>query len=316
MKRLAIVAVVALLCLSVKGYAQTHEAKQTQASKQPAAPVPTVAAKEDHGQPLKEESEKHVNADVRVVQTPEKDGYDHAAFWANIALVLVGIGGICVAIATLFKIKNQAEEMRLQRVAMEDSLKAINRQADLMERQANIAEKTLVLQLRPRIIVRGGSVTNLNEDPLLNGDPPGTPASGEVHFVVVNIGGTPARITNCGAVVKTSTQLSTPLMDGATQFGERILQSGEAWPCNITLEESTTLTVSSAIDEWVEAQPPLFGAKRPAISVNPSPAINFIGLIVYMDDLGIKRTTSFFRLFDPSKRRFVLRSDPEAEYSD
>lgn len=54
----------------------------------------------------------------------------------NIALVVIGFGGVLAAILTLRKIKVQADEMRLQRIAMETTLQTINRQADLMEQQA------------------------------------------------------------------------------------------------------------------------------------------------------------------------------------
>ncbi len=57
----------------------------------------------------------------------------------NIGLVLVGIAGVCAAVATLNKIRVQSDEMRLQRIAMQDSLEAIKRQADLMKEQINLS---------------------------------------------------------------------------------------------------------------------------------------------------------------------------------
>ena len=57
----------------------------------------------------------------------------------NVSLAVVGFAGIGVAVFTLLKVKTQADEMKLQRQAMEDTLTEIRRQADLMEAQVKDA---------------------------------------------------------------------------------------------------------------------------------------------------------------------------------
>jgi hypothetical protein len=52
---------------------------------------------------------EHVDADVRIVSSPGKDSYDKAAFWATIALALVGFVGIGVGIRTLRILKRQTK---------------------------------------------------------------------------------------------------------------------------------------------------------------------------------------------------------------
>jgi hypothetical protein len=63
--------------------------------------------------------------------------------YANLALAIVGIGGIVVAIFTLYSIKRQAIEMRLQRIVMRRTLNAIRRQADLMDKQSGHMESQI-----------------------------------------------------------------------------------------------------------------------------------------------------------------------------
>ena len=76
---------------------------------------------------------------------------------------------------TLFVIAWQSAETR-------EAAKATQTSAEATLKQVEIANKTLVLQFRPRVLVRGGFVEKLGEEPL------GEPASGEVGFLFVNVG--------------------------------------------------------------------------------------------------------------------------------
>jgi hypothetical protein len=40
------------------------------------------------------------------------------------------------------------------------------------------------------------------------------------------------------------------------------------------------------------------------------------GIVRYRDDVGISRSTGFFREYKPSLKRFVALSDPDYEYED
>jgi hypothetical protein len=78
-----------------------------------------------------------------------RDRYDWIAYYANLLLVAVGIGGVAVGVCTVLFVKRQVVEMRRQRVAMQRTLQAINKQADLMKRQMNmqIAKERAIIQV-------------------------------------------------------------------------------------------------------------------------------------------------------------------------
>jgi hypothetical protein len=88
-------------------YAQPHEAKQAKNSANPPPPVATAAPNQTDGASLQTKQEKHVQADVRVIKTPDKDFYDKAPFWVNIALALVACVGIWIGVCTLKQIERQ-----------------------------------------------------------------------------------------------------------------------------------------------------------------------------------------------------------------
>jgi hypothetical protein len=129
-------------------------------------PTPDHRAQADSSK-IQPEYKQHVQADVSVVSTPKRDKYDKAGFWINVCLVVVGFGAVVAAARTLGQIKEQANEMKLQRVAMEETLTAIKRQADMMEN----AE-------RGRITVTGDRLGDLS-----------------FVFTAKNIGKTSARVT-------------------------------------------------------------------------------------------------------------------------
>jgi hypothetical protein len=83
--------------------------------------------------------QQHVQADVKIINPPQKDFYDKAAFWISAALTGIGIAGIIVGIRTLFYLRKQAGEMRLQRKAMVLTLNEIKKQAELMKAQTKAA---------------------------------------------------------------------------------------------------------------------------------------------------------------------------------
>ena len=106
LKKLAMF-LLALLVIPVQTYSQPHKAEQGGHTNQPSGSASTVSPQQRDGQSLQAENEKHVNADVRVISSPERDPYDKVAVWANISLVLVGIAGIVLACLTLKQIARQ-----------------------------------------------------------------------------------------------------------------------------------------------------------------------------------------------------------------
>ena len=108
-----------VILLSVPLCAQTPEAKSTPAAQQSitVSKLPPV--------------------------TIAKDGIDWATV-ANYLLVVVGIGGIAVAIWTLCYIRKQAIEMRRQRILMLRTLRAIQKQARHMGDQTTILGNSVI----------------------------------------------------------------------------------------------------------------------------------------------------------------------------
>jgi hypothetical protein len=158
---------------------------------EPSPPVSPIAPEQSHGQDFQTETDKNIQADVRVISTPAKDRYDRALFWANIVLTMVGLGGIVVASITLCRIHRQAVEMRLQRILMQRTLGAIRRQANTMDRQAiearedseksyQLAELNAQRQLRAYLCISKGRLNFTKEGPL------------EPQLHIVNGGQTPA----------------------------------------------------------------------------------------------------------------------------
>lgn len=84
---------------------QSNQKRQRQAQSPPAA----VLHQLDTGQPSPKANEQDVHADVKIINHPQKDFYDKAAFWLNLALVFAGFTGVGVAVWTLRTIKRQVD---------------------------------------------------------------------------------------------------------------------------------------------------------------------------------------------------------------
>jgi len=92
-----------------------------------------------------------------------------------------------------------------------------------IETQAEIANRSLILQFRPRIVIRGGWVNGTSLASTKQ------PVGGRVQFVVTNAGGTDAHIYKSEFIVKAlgDSITESSLMDGATSIGEFSLTTGQ-----------------------------------------------------------------------------------------
>jgi hypothetical protein len=130
LKLLTITAGLALGILSIQADAQPHKTQQASKSVKPPSPVAPVAPQETDLPSLQSKQHEHVDADVRVVSTPAKDGYDKAVVWINSALALIGTLGIVTALITLRKLERQTKatedavlEAKVSRTLAEDTAK-------------------------------------------------------------------------------------------------------------------------------------------------------------------------------------------------
>jgi hypothetical protein len=116
-------------CFTVSAYERSSKANQTENNKAPSTTI--TITKEDKGPALKydtqREQAKNQSESVRIL-LPPKDKYDWIAYAANLLLMIVGIGGIFVAIKTLKKIERQTK-------ATEDSAAAALKSINIQEIQ-------------------------------------------------------------------------------------------------------------------------------------------------------------------------------------
>lgn len=180
MLKIALILTLFLAILPMQACASTNEAKQEAKGQQPSPDIALVAIEQPDSTSLTPESQHQSPYEIRVISTPAKDGWDITSVGINALLAVVGIAGIVVALLTLRKIRVQATEMSLQRKAMEDTLGAINRQANLMEQQIIGADITAQKQLRAYVYIDSAA---------LKFPQPGVPEA-EIYFK--NCGQTPA----------------------------------------------------------------------------------------------------------------------------
>jgi len=85
---------------------QNNGRQQSQAQSSP-------TSRGDHqqvtGQYSPQEHENDIQADVKIINPPEKDFYDKAPFWLNLALTIAGFIGIGIAVWTVRTIKRQVD---------------------------------------------------------------------------------------------------------------------------------------------------------------------------------------------------------------
>ena len=215
-----------------------------------------------------------------------------------------------IAIITAGFICWQSWETRKASQATKDSVGHIERQAGIMDEQLteakesrDIQTKTLILQYRPRIIVRHATAKAFSKE--IGEGVFSEPVRCVVAFQIVNIGGSPAHIVD-GDIYLLSARSGG--LEEEIEFkesthvgiGQRTLQPGEREAMEFALD-----TRISNDARWVEFY-----------KGTSSHRIFLLGTIWYRDDLGIPRQTGLHRSYDPKTKTFVPRKDSEEEYSD
>jgi len=148
LKVLAILAL-SFLVIPVQAHAQMNKAQQTSKGDRLSSPVAFIIPEHTDGPTLQPKADNHSNADVRVISTPAKDGYDKAVVWINLALAVIGTFGISAAFITLRKLERQTK-------ATEDAV-------DVANRAHALAEKTAQQQLRAYIAVKNAKMLLLED---------------------------------------------------------------------------------------------------------------------------------------------------------
>lgn len=235
--------------------------------------------------------------------------------WFTGVLAGVGVLQLVVMFLTWLVYRRQAREMRRQRHEMRRQRHVMFRQWQAMGVQAThmesqlsemqksweIENKTLILQYRPKIIVRAAKVLQFSYEL-------GKPWECEIKFTIVNTGGSPAYIV-AGAKIALMSCIAhdignIDLKDGDPfLFSPFTLQPGQ----EVLIQES--LPTGAIFDlEWENF--------RRGIEVKPLRYLFLMGTIYYTDDLNIPRSTGISRGYDAKTKAFVPRKEEEEEYAD
>ena len=209
---------------------------------------------------------------------PTRDVFDYIT-------AAVGLSGILSSVVTLWLLKRQAGEMSQQ-------VKAMDVQARTMEGQLAVADKTLVLQFRPRIMVRGARFDQ-----------------GRVHFMVVNTGGSLATIKKKfrSSFVNLDQHGCDPYFGDflGTQVELEKVGAGESTYLFLDIRPE----IATAINDEIE------NARHfPSIKLRRN--VYWIGGLRYQDELGIERSVGIFRSFDAHTSRFIPEETGDADFAD
>jgi hypothetical protein len=205
-------------------------------------------------------------------------GSEWASLVFNGLLVLVGVGGIAVAIWTLCYLRKQVVEMARQRKVMNDTLTAIGRQAALMEAQNRITQD----KERARI-----TIVFPPPDPPLNSqfavdfidteDKETPQVLVTQEFCVINDGPTWAfDVTAIGTLTieKVSDPLTVPATGKRLEIARIIRNPTLKWPVE---SELFTFLCKSGLDEVATGKAFLF----------------LVGSVSYKDVFGMEHETPF-----------------------
>lgn len=210
----------------------------------------------------------------------------------NLLLVPVGIVGIGVALSTLSSIRNQAEEMRLQRLAMSATLTAINQQVGLMKRQADAMDrqnKAIRARERARIAITIDPETSSPESIV------GKYGEGQVDYslfkvfgFIQNNGNSNAFSVRSMSKVSVTRTVPTNLEPYTKSFSLPEVISPAQKPLNISMSnqgEYVMIPTSSLTDVYAEEA-----------------FLSMAGRIDYRDVYGQKRFTTFRYLWRVANR--------------
>ncbi len=243
------------------------------------------------------------------IASPKRDWADWGVWVFTFLLAATSVLQIWLLRRTLTYVRRQAHEMRHQRHEMWRQRKALGKQAELMAGQLTemqesrkIENRTLILQYRPKLIVRNAKALQFSYEL-------GQPWECEFQFTVVNTGGSPAHIGVGTKVVLMSCVAhdvgNIDLKDGDTFWLKKpfSLQPGE----EVIIQES--LPTGATFDVGWENF-------RLGIETEPRRYLYLFSQIHYSDDLSIPRSTGVNRRYDAKTRTFVAKKDEEQEYAD
>jgi hypothetical protein len=224
--------------------------------------------------------------------SPKRDWADWGIWVFTLLLAATSVLQIWLLRRTLTYVRRQAHEMRHQRHEMW-------RQRKAMMEQVEIANRSLVAQFRPTIVVRS---IKLNPSSTSEFDRYGE-GNWTIDLYIVNVGQTEAHIKYCEATgfwrdgyPPTATQI------GKAQWPEFSVQAGGRRKLNLPIEVENFRGNMSVLEHDAKNRQDAW----PICS----------GKIIYRDDSGCIRETGFERVWQVGTQKFIASEDPELGYHD
>ena len=284
-----------------------HDGKQQQTPAAPPIPAANPAASPENHSSTGNEGGNNTTPTVSVRELPavsiSKDWADKSYWLFSGLLVLVGAFQVVLLWRTLRKISDQETRMGEQVAEMRTQATHMSGQLEEMKKAREIENKTLILQYRPKIIVRNATVKSFSKE--IGEGVFAEPIRCIVAFQIGNIGGSPAHIIDGDIYLLSARSIvlgEEIAFKESTHIGigQRTLQPGE--------RETIECALNTGIPndaQWTELYKGV-----------SSHSIFLLGTIWYRDDLDIPRQTGLHRSYDPKTKTFVPRKDSEEEYSD
>lgn len=169
-----------------------------------------------------------------------------------------------------------------------------------IERQNATSEKALILQFRPKLVLRGMQASVKDAD------------DGTLLFGYVNTGSSPARIVD-GHLKLSKTA------GGASGATEELFHHDVVWAKEKSAKQWPRYNPGSSAETIVQLSKPAANAIWAADQA-PKEAIQGLivlsGRITYIDEVGTARHTGIFRRYDSRSSRFLVIEDSDLEYAD
>jgi len=285
--------------------------------------------------PLVEQSTaEKISADSQANKATKKDAEERIAIYtenlasytdklANYTLVLglVTLALVLVGVFQFVALMRQANALGHHSELIAESIEEMRKAVSAYERyattgegavllasQANdqtkesigLASKSLMLTHRPRLVVRAFDTTSLQVGSIAKG-----------KFYIVNVGGTPAHITEIYAtvIVRATLPMKMPYEGIVGRSVDRSLAPGESMYWTFSKDDGALTE-----EESPEIATPSRALLRPEVALR----IHALGFVKYSDDQTppTPRQTRFCRMFNPDRGRFETVEDEDYESAD
>jgi hypothetical protein len=307
-KRLVILAVSVLLAVSATAQPSKGATKDK---------VAGVANPQAKGQSDEQRRENPPTVVVQVApQQPDasetKKKEDTDAELARYTLLLAVFTGVLVVVSAVqgYFLYRQAGHLRTHAGHLDELVNASSMSSGVMtgigeaiQKQSNLMNKTLILQYRPKLIIRN-AISKGFSDEIGEGMIAETVRCA-LAFQIVNVGGSAADIVS-GEISLLSIRVRSPEEETEARESPSIGISPR------TLQPGERVLIETGIDTRI----PNNARWTKIYNGVSSHRIFLLGTIWYRDELGIPRQTGLYRKYDPKTTRFDPQKANEEEYSD